>query len=138
MKRLFLAMLALMLVTSTAYAFDAQITGSYYVRGTYVQTDFDYDFEVSDGEGGMKVAIPEEGRKATYDHELDMDATINTDENTYVKFGVETRDETMNKAADQPGFVTEYVYLGHKFGTGTTVEAGDMNAPLYWGTDFGS
>lgn len=126
MKKLFLAAMSCLLVTSSAYAFESTISGNYYVRGQ----SYSYDGNNNDNTASY------------YDQNFSAAIKINTDENTYIALDVEVRDEeSMNGAGaanSDAAFHADYVYISHTFGTGTTVQAGDLDAPRAWGTTFGA
>lgn len=132
MKKLFLTMMACMLVTSSAYAFESTITGNYFVRGTFIDTDVDTDAN--------------DKSESYYDQDLDIHVQINTDENTYLKLDLEARDAGQMDAKEVStiagttitdttlGLDVLNLSLYHKFGTGTSIEVGDLADPMFFGT----
>jgi len=131
MKKFILAFLVVMLAAGAAYALDYEVKGSYYVRGHH--------------NDNLNLATSDAVAWQHYDHEFDLRVNFVVDETTKVITRWEILDEEPMSGAVRsnpeggPGYgvniEAEYVYLEHKFGTGTILSAGQMPAGT-WGTEF--
>jgi hypothetical protein len=135
MKKFLVALLAVLMVSSVAYAASIDVDGSYYFRGRYfsnplVDLDDDYDAYTN------------------YDHELDLWGQINVDDTTFVRFRMEIADENWpgdqdngdgtqeSAASGDDNLELQRLWGGHTFGTGTKLEFGAMSGGT-WATSFG-
>jgi hypothetical protein len=136
MKKLIAFAVALLFlsVTGIAAAIDVQMSGEYYVRGTYQKN--------ADGDGALHAS--DESGTMYYDHEFDLNLNWKIDDNTIIFSQFEMRDDTWgtNRAAednvgDEPddNIVAEKVYVWHKFANGHETKLGLMSGGE-WGTSF--
>jgi len=130
MKKFILAFLVVMLAAGAAYALDYEVKGSYYVRGHH--------------NDNLNLATTDAVTWQHYDHEFDLRVNFVVDETTKLITRWEILDEEPmdGDVGTDPGAVSyganieaEYVYLEHKFGTGTVLSAGQMPGGT-WGTEF--
>jgi hypothetical protein len=134
MKKFILAFLVVMLAAGAAYALDYEVSGSYYVRGHH--------------NDNLALATSDAPSFQHYDHEFDLRVNFVIDETTSIKTRWEIVDEEpwdgavrsdANTAgtADSYGnnIEAEWVYLEHKFPTGTVLSVGQMTGGG-WGTEF--
>ena len=92
MKKLIAFAVALLFlsVSGIAAATDVQISGDYYVRGSY-QKNAEGDNAMT---AGIKGGTVEESGTMYYDHELNMEMNLKIDDNTIIFTQFEMRDET--------------------------------------------
>ena len=152
MKKLIAFAVALLFlsVTGIAAAYDVQMSGSYFVRGTYQK-----NAEEGDVNDGLQ-SIDESGTMY-YDHELDLKLNWKIDDNTIIYSQIEMRDEawgsnnvqdysystnpTSYKAASDnekdldDNIIVEKVYVWHKFANGHETKLGLMPSGA-WATSF--
>ena len=152
MKKLIAFAVALLFlsVTGIAAAYDVQMSGSYFVRGTYQK-----NAEEGDVNDGLQ-SIDESGTMY-YDHELDLKLNWKIDDNTIIYSQIEMRDEawgsnnvqdysystnpTSYKAASDnekdldDNIIVEKVYVWHKFANGHETKIGLMPSGA-WATSF--
>jgi hypothetical protein len=126
MKKFLVALLAVLMLSSVAYAASIDVDGSYYVRGRYLSNptaSLDGDFDAY----------------TNYDHELDLWGQINVDDTTFVRFRFEIADEVFADPTEDDtddNIELQRVWGGHTFGTGTKLEFGQMTGGA-WATSFG-
>jgi hypothetical protein len=89
MKNFMVALLAVLMLSSAAYGASIEWDGSYYVRGRY----FDNPEQIVDTDGDTAGNQDPEAY-TNYDHELELNGTINISDTTFVKFRFELADET--------------------------------------------
>jgi hypothetical protein len=136
MKKFILALLIVMLAVGSAYAVDVQVTnGDYYVQGSYWS-----NLELNEGDTNDFMA---------YDHRLRFSVNFVVDETTKIVTRFEIADEepwdgykssapatstvdsatgdvSTSNAGYDDNIEVRYVYLDHKFPTGTVLDAGKM------------
>jgi len=130
MKKFMVALLAVLMLSSVAYAANMDFSGSYYVRGRYFSNP---SLTLKDDYSAF----------ANYDHELDLNGQINVDDTTFVRVRFEIADENWpgdgsdytNTDQRDDNFLTQRVWGGHTFSTGTKLELGKMSGGA-WAYSF--
>jgi hypothetical protein len=125
MKKFFIAVLAIMMVSGAVYAAEMELSGSYYARGRYLDNP-----NASDD-----AADP----FANYDHELEINVKHVLSDTTYIRWRMEIADETWGVAGENDlddNLEVQRVWGGHTFDTKTNLEAGLMTGGA-WSTAFG-
>jgi len=152
MKKFMVALLAVLMLSSVAYAANLDVSGSYYTRGRYFSNptlDQEDDYSAF----------------ANYDHEFDLHGVINVDDTTFVRFRMEIEDlnwpgdssttttaqattdvngdgaidendtVTVSQKPEDDGILVQRIWGGHTFATGTKLEVGKMSGGA-WAYDF--
>lgn len=140
MKKFFIAILAILFVSGAVYAAELELSGSYYVRGTYVdngtgQLDDDDDVRPLDPDGPAEYEA-----QSYYDHELDISGSFIISDETFVNFRLELLDADWGRASDgslDDNIEVQRGWGGHTFvSTGTKLETGLMTGGG-WASAFG-
>lgn len=152
MKKFMVALLAVLMLSSVAYAAEVNFSGSYYARGNY--------------KNNPTVSLEDDySAFSNYDHELELWGRIDVSDTTFVRFRFEIADETwpgdsgtdttvqattdvngdgnidendtvtINQSDTDDNLQTQRVIGGHTFGTGTKVELGRMTGGA-WAYSF--
>lgn len=154
MKKLIALAVALIFlsVTGIAVAADITMSGDYFVRGSYQKNA---EGAANDALQGPSSGVGVESGTMYYDHEFNLNATWNIDDNTSIITQFEMRDDswgtddpvegTQFNGTAAPGtdsiaelddnIIVEKVYLWHKFANGHELKAGLMPSGA-WGTLF--
>ncbi|MDJ0783031.1 MAG: hypothetical protein QNJ22_13735 [Desulfosarcinaceae bacterium] len=126
MKKFMVALLAVLMLSSAAWAASVEVDGSYYVRGRYFSNpglDLEDDYDPF----------------SNYDHELDLWSQINVSDTTFVRFRFEIADENWpgdgGGIASDDNLEVQRVWGGHTFTNGTKFEFGKMTGGT-WATSF--
>jgi hypothetical protein len=131
MKKIFAAMLIVFMAVGSAYAVDISVTGNDKIRGNYYDNISSVD------------SNSDRGTHMFYDHEIDIDPTINISDATSIYIQMELNDATWT--ASNQGHTSgdvnddvrvEYIYANHTFSTGTQFQGGQMPVGQ-WGYKFG-
>jgi hypothetical protein len=127
------ALLAVLMLSSIAYASSVEVDGSYYARGRYFMNPGQVVDADTDTAGTQD---PE--AYTNYDHELDLWGQINVSDTTFVRFRFEIADETWGttEGDTDDNIELQRVWGGHTFGTGTKLEFGQMTGGA-WAYSFG-
>lgn len=135
MKKFLVALLAVLMLSTVAYASSIEVDGSYYARGRY----FMNPGQVVDADADT-AGTQDPKAYTNYDHELDLWGQINVDDTTFVRFRFEIADENWpgdgGGIASDDNLEVQRVWGGHTFGTGTKLEFGAMSGGA-WATSFG-
>jgi hypothetical protein len=134
MKKFLVALLAVLMLSSVAYAASIEVDGSYYSRGRY----FMNPSQVVDADADTAGTQDPKGY-TNYDSELDLWGQINVDDTTFVRFRFEIGDENWpgdgGGIASDDNLEVQRLWGGHTFGTGTKLEFGAMSGGT-WATSF--
>jgi hypothetical protein len=138
MKKFMVALLAVLMLSSAAYAASIEVDGSYYVRGRY----FMNPSQVVDADPDT-AGTQDPDPYSNYDHELDLWGQINVSDATFVRFRFEIADENWpGDGSDytdpdqrDDNLLLERVWGGHTFTNGTKLEFGKMTGGT-WATSF--
>jgi hypothetical protein len=141
------ALLAVLMLSSIAYASSVEVDGSYYSRGRYFMNpgqvvdavpDVADDPATPADESAGTVGTQDPKPYSNYDHELDLWGQINVSDTTFVRFRFEIADEVWgtNEGDTDDNIELQRVWGGHTFGTGTKLEFGQMTGGA-WAYSFG-
>jgi hypothetical protein len=140
MKKFFIAVLAILMMSGAVYAAELELSGSYYTRGRYLDNPSAQD---DGGDAFMN-----------YDHELEINGKHVISDTTYINWRMEIADQNWPgdagkeaANADPTGdaitigqtddnLEVQRVWAGHTFGTKTNLETGLMTGGA-WSTAFG-
>lgn len=140
MKKFFIAILAILMLSGAVYAAELELSGSYYARGRYLDNPAALD------DGGDPFM--------NYDHELEINGKFAIEDTSYVNFRFEIVDQNWpgdgsseavnDDPAEDPisigqlddNLEVQRVWGGHTFSTKTNLEAGLMTGGG-WSSAFG-
>lgn len=151
MKKIILAFLVVMLAAGAAYALDYEVSGSYYVRGHHndnlglatanaaAYQHFDHEFDLR-----VNFVVSETTKLITrweildeepWDGDKSSSAISYSDSTSAGVAGTVDSSDSWSQSSYGDNIEAEYVYLEHKFATGTILSAGQMPGGT-WGTGF--
>lgn len=127
MKKLFFAMLVVLLAAGSAWAVDVNVSGGYYARGSMITND-------------AGTATQDAATYMYYDHDFDLTAKFVVSEATMFTLVLEFQDEEWGTAqsttaGSDDNMEVKRGWLTHKFPTNTILDVGAMNAGG-WATAF--